>query len=68
MIITITDLRLAGHCPRGVKQWFETQGLDFRAFLKDGIDSTVLTASGCGMAVEAVERTVARHGAEDGEE
>lgn len=55
MIITITDIRAAGHCVRGAREWFERHGLDFRAFLKDGISADELLATGDGLAVEVIK-------------
>lgn len=57
MIVRIEDMRRAGHCVSGVKRWFEAHGLDFRAFLKDGIDSEILLATGDGLAVRVVRMT-----------
>lgn len=60
MIITITDIRQAGHCTRGAKNWFAEHELDFRDFLKNGIDAETFLATGCGMARQVVERKIAR--------
>lgn len=62
MIIKITDIRLAGHCPSGAKQWFDDMGIDFRSFLKDGIDSETLLATGDGLAKQVVSRAKQRRG------
>jgi len=53
-IITMADLRRIGHCPPGVKSWFDAQGLDFRAFLKNGITVEEFLSTGDGIAKEAV--------------
>ncbi|GEK71606.1 MULTISPECIES: thioredoxin domain-containing protein [Halomonas] len=45
MRITIDDIR-RHHCARGAKRWFEQHGLDFRRFLKEGIDAEAFIASG----------------------
>lgn len=42
LVITATDVRRAGLCARGMKSWFESYGLDFRAFLADGIRAAEL--------------------------
>lgn len=62
MIITITDVRRAGFCARGAKIWFEGQGFDFRAFLKDGIGEEAMLATGDARAAQVVERAHARLG------
>lgn len=54
--ITITDLRRAGHCAVGIKRWFDAQGLDFKSFLKDGIDDDVLRATGDGQVLNALKQ------------
>lgn len=44
------------YCPAGLKTWFRLHGLDFRAFLREGIALDVLTATGDQLAQQAVER------------
>lgn len=61
-MITITDVRAAGHCARGAKAWFEYYGLDFRDFLKNGIDDEVFLATGDAHAIEIVRRKRLRDG------
>lgn len=65
MIIKITDIRLAGHCATGAKQWFDDMGIDFKDFLKNGIDSEKLLATGDGLARQVVSRTKERRGEDD---
>jgi len=60
MRITITDIRNAGHCVAGARTWFGEYDLDFRDFLKNGIDADVLLATGDAMAVQVVERKIER--------
>lgn len=55
MRVTIDDVRAAGHCVRGAKDWFERHGLDFRAFLREGIDEAEFLAKGDGLATRVVE-------------
>lgn len=66
LIITINDIRKAGHCTRGARNWFEQQGLDFRGFLKDGISAEDFLASGDAQAQQVVasklQREAQRHG------
>lgn len=54
MRITIDDCRRAGHCARGVKNWFDNRGLDFKTFLKEGIDEETFTATQDAYAIEIV--------------
>ncbi|WP_442905667.1 hypothetical protein [Hydrogenophaga sp. PBC] len=55
MIVTIDDVRAAGLCVHGTRAWFARHGLDFRAFLRDGITAEVLLATGDAMALRVVE-------------
>lgn len=50
-----------GFCASGSRAWFERHGLDFRAFVRDGLPASILEATGCGMA-QALARW-AREGA-----
>lgn len=63
-IITIDDIRLAGHCPAGARDWFRDHGLDFRTFLREGAAASALLAvDDNGLAVQVIERKKAReHG------
>lgn len=58
--ITITDIRQAGHCVSGSRDWFRAYNLDFRDFIRNGIDSDVLLATGDALAVQVVERKMER--------
>lgn len=44
--VTIDDCRKAGHCPSGIRRWFEHYGFDFRDFLRNGIAEDVFLATG----------------------
>ena len=46
--------RSAGFCASGSRAWFDRHGLDFRAFVKDGLPASVLEATGCGIALALV--------------
>jgi hypothetical protein len=60
-LITINDVRLAGHCVRGAHGWFAQRGLDFRAFVKNGERASVLLATEDNdLAVQVIERKKAR--------
>ncbi|MCE8012901.1 hypothetical protein [Billgrantia desiderata] len=54
MIITIDDVRRY-HCARGARQWFERHGLDFKAFLAEGMPAEVLLATGDLRAQQVVD-------------
>ena len=61
--VTIAHVRAAGLCVHGARTWFARQGLDFRAFLREGCDADTLLATGDAMAARVVE--VARQGHEE---
>jgi hypothetical protein len=65
MLITITDIRLAGHCVSGARDWAQAYGIDFRDFIRNGIDSEVLLATGDAMAEQVIQRKIERE-AHDG--
>lgn len=43
-----------GYCARGTRAWFERHGLDFRAFVREGLPEETLVATGDGMAIALV--------------
>lgn len=55
LLITIDHVRAAGLCVHGTRGWFARHGLDFKAFLRDGIAADVLLATGDAMAMRVVE-------------
>lgn len=59
-IITINDVRRAGYCALGARRWFEAQGFDFRAFLKNGIPAEQFLSTGDAHAKRVVERKMER--------
>ena len=60
--ITITDIRLAGHCVSGTRDWFEKHNLDFRDMLRNGIDIEIFRALNDGFAQQVIERKEQRRG------
>jgi hypothetical protein len=52
--ITIDDVRQAGHCVAGARDWFGRHGLDFRDFIRNGITEERFLAAGDALAVEVV--------------
>lgn len=54
VIVTIDHVRAAGLCVHGTRTWFARQGLDFRAFLREGCDADTLLATGDAMAQRVV--------------
>ena len=55
MIVTVQDIRDAGHCVAGTRQWFAANNLDFRDFLLNGMAATEF-AKIDGLAEAVVQR------------
>lgn len=62
MIITLQHLRTIpyfragpGFCVPKTRAWFQRYGLDFATFVREGMDESVLLATGCGMAQALVK-------------
>ena len=55
LIVTIAHVRAAGLCVNGSRAWFARHGLDFRAFLREGLDAQTLLATGDAMAQRVVD-------------
>lgn len=58
--ITIDDVRKTGHCVAGARDWFGRHGLDFRDFIRNGIEEQKFLASGDTIAAEVVKATRVR--------
>lgn len=54
--VTMIDVREVNLCVRGARNWFASQGLDFRLFLVDGCAIEVIEATG-----DALGKRVADH-------
>lgn len=50
MIIYISDVRKAKLCIDGTKKFFKTHNLDFRDFVKNGIDEEIIAKIDDAMA------------------
>ncbi len=44
--VTMAHIRAAGLCARGARAWFAQHGLDWSAFIAQGIDAERLEATG----------------------
>lgn len=53
-VITIDHVRAVGLCANGTRTWFARHDLDFRAFLREGIDADSLLTTGDAMALRVV--------------
>ena len=59
-VITIDHVRSVGLCVNGTRTWFARHDLDFRSFVKDGLDADTLLATGDAMAKRVVEHAQAQ--------
>lgn len=42
MLITVESCRKAGYCLKGVKEWCKRNGVDYKNFVRHGVDSDTL--------------------------
>lgn len=62
MIIRMHHLREVGICSAGARAFFDRHGLDWAAFVRDGVCPAVLESTGDALGVDAVARIRSRHG------
>ena len=55
VIVNMSHVRKARMCSRGARAFFERHGLDWQAFLREGIQAERLEATGDAMAMKVVE-------------
>jgi hypothetical protein len=55
-------VREARVCSRGARQFFARHGLDWQAFLSDGLDPETVRGTGDAMAIAVAELAEAEHG------
>ena len=60
MIVTRSDMNELGYCANGARRWFARMGLDWMDFVRNGLDSEVLEATGDAMALRLVEHVRTR--------
>jgi hypothetical protein len=60
--IHLGDVRAAGYCVLGARDWFRRHGLDWRGFVRNGIPETDLLATGDALARRVIERKRDSHG------
>ena len=68
LIVRAEDIRAARLCFQGARPWFRRHGLDWQAFLVEGLSAEVLAATGDALALRVIaeaERRIARTGIED---
>ncbi|HHA2858134.1 hypothetical protein B9Y88_03030 [Stenotrophomonas maltophilia] len=75
MIVRIEHLRAVpgfgpkpGFCARGGRQWFARHQLDWAAFVRQGIDASLLEATGDPLALALVEHARKQEGGANGQQ
>lgn len=61
MIVQVRDAVDLGYCIKGIKEFCHRHSIDFRNFVKHGIDEEELIKTGDAMAVKVVERARLRN-------
>ncbi len=64
MIVTLADIRAIGYCNNGARLWFARHGLDWAAFVRQGVAEETLAATGDAMAAAAIAQARKRIEAE----
>lgn len=54
MIIRISDGRAIGYCAAGQRHWFKKHGLDFKDFLRNGIDAEIVREIGDKVGLDLI--------------
>ncbi|MEX2524437.1 MAG: hypothetical protein WD750_05730 [Gammaproteobacteria bacterium] len=61
MKVHVRHLRQAHHCARGARRWFARHDLDWRGFVRNGIEAEALIATGDPMAMKVVDAAREEH-------
>lgn len=54
IIVRAEDIRAARLCFQGARPWFRRHGLDWQAFLAEGLPAEVLAATGDALALRVI--------------
>ena len=54
LIVRAEDIRAARLCFQGARPWFRRHGLDWQAFLAEGLPAEVLAATGDALALRVI--------------
>lgn len=60
--VTFGDALRAGYCAKGQRQWFESRGLNYLEFVREGIEVEVLRKLQDGFADPLIRQAEARRG------
>lgn len=59
--VTMTDVRAAGYCASGLKDWMDGHGFDIRDFVKNGMAVEDMEATGDEHGLRVAEKARERH-------
>ncbi|PZQ95187.1 MAG: hypothetical protein DI533_20260 [Cereibacter sphaeroides] len=62
-VVKLEDCVALGYCARAMRPWFNTHGLDYYAFVAEGLDEETLLALDDDFATKAVEQARKREAA-----
>jgi peroxiredoxin len=62
--VTVQDCNAIGFCMKSVRPWFAQHDLDFKDFVKNGIDERILIKTNDAFAVRAVAQARKREAAD----
>lgn len=62
MLVEMQDLDALSFCHGGARRWFALHGLNWAAFLRDGIPAETLARVNDPLANAAIEQAKKRHG------
>lgn len=60
LIVRSTDLHELRYCMRGARRWFASHGIDWSAFVRNGIPAAQLDATGDALALKLTAHVRAR--------
>lgn len=60
MRIRIDDVRKAGYCVSGARNWFRANNIDFAEFIKNGMDADEFVRRGDELAKVVVDKKIER--------
>ena len=58
--MTMADVMKAGHCVSGASVWFESLGVDFRTFVREGELAPIFLRKGDAYAVSVIRKKLER--------
>jgi len=62
MLVKINDAVELNYCVKGIKEFFNRHNMDFRKFVKEGIDEEEFIKTGDAMALKLVEHARSKQG------